>query len=167
MGVMALMIALLLAAQKRAGAFFTPSAAPPTPQPPAKPPTSPAAAPAAAPPAAAKPAPAAKPAAVPWPVATFAKDPKTGKPVPVPTFQMAPGPDLPKFPTGWEADVPPKSEVTKRAGQLLAELWKSGKPGATKVESIGGRWITFQAYAPAKGKRSVVAYRVKGAARAA
>ena len=150
-GTMFVMLALLLAARK------TGAVAPQAPSP-TKPPQPPPATPTAAPAAAAKPAAAPAAPAVPWPVASYATAPG-GKVVPVPTFQMGP---LPAFPSGWEADTPPTKAVTTRAGQLLGELWKSGKPGATKQEQIAGRWVTFQAYAPAKGKRAVVAYRIKG-----
>jgi hypothetical protein len=45
---------------------------------------------------------------------------------------------------------------------LLPTLWKSGKAGATAVEQTAGRWITYQAAVPSKGKRGVVAWRIKG-----
>lgn len=73
---------------------------------------------------------------------------------------------LPAFPSGWEADQPPPSEVVTRAWQLLPELWKSGA-GARKTEFVGGRWITFVASTHAAGKKGVTAFRVKRALQAA
>ena len=69
--------------------------------------------------------------------------------------------DLPPFPSGWEADVPVPSEVQNRAWQLLPQLWKSGKPGAHVIEKTGTRWVAYQAFVPAKGKRGVAAFRPK------
>lgn len=68
---------------------------------------------------------------------------------------------LPPFPSGWEPDVPPPPAVVTRAWQLLPKLWKSGQPGATTVETVKGRWITFQAQRHGN-KKGVTAYRVKG-----
>jgi hypothetical protein len=67
---------------------------------------------------------------------------------------------LPPFPSGWEADNPPPPAVVTRAWQLLPILWKRGR-GATAVETIKGRWITFQAQIHAGNKKGVTAYRVK------
>lgn len=67
---------------------------------------------------------------------------------------------LPPFPSGWEPDVPVRPEISTRAWQLLPVLWKRGK-GATAVETIKGRWITFQAQDHGGGKKGITAYRVK------
>ncbi len=150
MGALAILMFLLLLSQ---GAEAAPA---PTPTPPApRPPTPPTPKPPARPPAAPAPVPAG-PAAPqypeafkPWPVAAPAAKPD------IPA-------GLPKFPTGWEPDVPPPAPVVQRANALLPELWRSGKSGAIKQERTAGRWITYQAYSPAKGKRGVVAYRLKG-----
>lgn len=69
---------------------------------------------------------------------------------------------LPPFPSGWEPDEPPPPAVVTRAWQLLPKLWKSGQPGATVVETVKGRWITFQAQRHAGNKKGVTAYRVRG-----
>lgn len=123
---------------------------PPTPKPPAKPPASPAPAPAT--PLAPMP---------PWPKPTpvIARPQASAKPKPVSTSPAPAG--LPKFPAGWEPDTPPSAAVVARAYALLPTLWKSGKPGAIATEQTEGQWKTYQAYSPAKGKRSVVAYRLK------
>lgn len=134
-----------------------PAAAAPKPKPPASPATSPAMAPAPKAPVAAKP--------TAWPVPGFIVD-KKGRPQLVPGFatdaSQAEAAAAPPFPGGWEAAVPPEPSVTQRATQLLSSLWASGKAGATKLEKLGGKLVMFQAYSPAKGKKSVVAYRVKG-----
>lgn len=67
---------------------------------------------------------------------------------------------LPPFPSGWQFDTPPPSEVVARANALLKQLWAQGA-GTTQQEQTGGRWITYQAAmtGPYKG---VIAYRVKG-----
>ena len=85
---------------------------------------------------------------------------KAAKAVPVSWPQAKPT-GLPAFPAGWEPDAPPPKAVTARAWQLLASLWKGGKPGQTQVEQTGGRWITYQGFVPSKGKRGVAAWRVK------
>jgi hypothetical protein len=51
--------------------------------------------------------------------------------------------------------------VRARAAQLLPELWKTGKPGKTKVEKTGDHWVTYLAFVPSKGKKGVAAYRTK------
>lgn len=79
---------------------------------------------------------------------------------PAPWPQQIPK-DLPPFPAGWEPDIPPPSAVTTRAWQLLPVLWKKGQ-GAIQVETIKGRWITFQAQMHPGNKRGVTAYRVRG-----
>jgi hypothetical protein len=78
---------------------------------------------------------------------------------PLPWPQAKPA-GLPPFPTGWEPDTPPPPPVVTRAWQLLPVLWKKGK-GSTAVETIKGRWITFQAQVHAGNKKGVTAYRVK------
>lgn len=87
-----------------------------------------------------------------------AKASKAAAKAPAPWPQAVPT-GLPPFPSGWEPDEPPPSAVVTRAWQLLPILWKRGK-GSTAVETIKGRWITFQAqmHGPKKG---VTAYRVK------
>jgi hypothetical protein len=85
------------------------------------------------------------------------------KPAAIPvSWPVAAPKGLPAFPSGWEADVPPPAAVSARAWALLPSLWKSGKAGATAVEQTAGRWITYQASVPSKGKRGVVAWRIKG-----
>lgn len=85
------------------------------------------------------------------------------KPAAIPvSWPVAAPKGLPAFPSGWEADVPPPAAVSARAWALLPSLWKSGKAGATAVEQTAGRWITYQAAVPSKGKKGVVAWRVKG-----
>lgn len=85
------------------------------------------------------------------------------KPAAIPvSWPVAAPKGLPAFPSGWEADVPPPAAVSARAWALLPTLWKSGKAGATAVEQTAGRWITYQASVPSKGKRGVVAWRIKG-----
>lgn len=69
---------------------------------------------------------------------------------------------LPPFPGGWEADTPVRPEVTTRAWQLLPILWKRGR-GATAVETLKGRWLTFQAQDHGGGKKGITVYRVKNA----
>jgi hypothetical protein len=95
-------------------------------------------------------------------VKTTAK-PATKKPTVIPVSWPTAAPKgLPAFPSGWEADVPPPAAVTARAWALLPTLWKSGKAGVTTVEQTAGRWITYQGAVPSKGKRGVVAWRIKG-----
>ncbi len=89
-----------------------------------------------------------------------AKKAKAAAAVPTPWPQAKPT-GLPPFPSGWEPDQPPPAAVVTRAWQLLPKLWKSGKPGGTAVETIKGRWITFQAQWHGKGKKGVTAYRTK------
>lgn len=91
-----------------------------------------------------------------------AKKAKAAASAPAPWPQQKPT-GLPPFPSGWEPDQPPPAAVVTRAWQLLPILWKSGKPGGTSVETIKGRWITFQAqwHDKAKKKKGVTAYRVK------
>jgi len=116
---------------------------PPAPKPPPPPPPEPGP----------SPAPAPKPA--PKPVA-----PRKGQVLPA-SFPVAVPKDLPPWPSGWEPDVPvPPSEV-KRAYELLPTLWKSGKPGGKAIEQTGGKWVTYLAFVPSKGKRGVAAYRMK------
>lgn len=144
---LAILLFLLFLSQS-AGASQAPAqpATPSPPKPPARPPTAP-----------------AQPAAplAPWPKATpaIARPQAAPKPQPVSTSAAPAG--LPKFPTGWEPDTPPSAAVVARAYALLPTLWKSGKPGAIATEQTDGAWKTYQAYAPAKGRRSVVAYRLK------
>jgi hypothetical protein len=89
--------------------------------------------------------------------------PTAPKPAAIPvSWPVAAPKGLPAFPSGWEADVPPPAAVSARAWALLPTLWKSGKAGATAVEQTAGRWITYQASVPSKGKRGVVAWRIKG-----
>jgi hypothetical protein len=88
------------------------------------------------------------------------KQVQTAAKAPTPWPQAIPK-GLPPFPSGWEADTPVRPEVSTRAWQLLPILWKRGK-GATAVETIKGRWITFQAQDHGGGKKGVTAYRVKG-----
>lgn len=141
MGALAVLMFLILLAKGADAAQPQPAAAP-APKPPAKPPASP--------PAASPPPYQAPPPMKPWPVAAPAPAAATPSPA-----------GLPKFPSGWEPDVPPPAAVVRRANALLPTLWKSGKPGATATEQTEGRWITYQGYSPAKGKRGVVAYRMK------
>lgn len=79
---------------------------------------------------------------------------------PIPWPQAKPK-GLPPFPSGWELDTPVRSEVSTRAWQLLPVLWKRGK-GATSVETLRGRWLTFQAQDHGGGKKGVTVYRVRG-----
>lgn len=152
MGALAMLMFLLFITQSGgAEAAPAPAPAPPTPKPPARPP----AAPLAPMPPWPTPKPTPKPAAAAKPKPTAAP-----KPTPVSTGPTPAG--LPKFPAGWEPDTPPSAAVVARAYALLPTLWKSGKPGAIKQEQTDGQWKTYQAYSPAKGKRSVVAYRPKG-----
>lgn len=88
-----------------------------------------------------------------------AKKAKAAAAAPKPWPQAKPT-GLPPFPSGWEFDNPPPPAVVTRAWQLLPVLWKKGK-GSTAVETIKGRWITFQAQVHAEGKKGVTAYRVK------
>ena len=88
-----------------------------------------------------------------------AKKVKAAQAAPKPWPQAVPK-GLPPFPSGWEPDVPPPPAVVTRAWQLLPVLWKRGK-GATAVETVKGRWITFQAQIHAGNKKGVTAYRVK------
>lgn len=83
------------------------------------------------------------------------------KKAPAPWRAAAPT-DLPPWPSGWEFDNPPPPAVSTRAWQLLPVLWKSGKPGKRKTETIKGRWITFVAEDHGGGKKGVTAYRIKG-----
>ena len=89
-----------------------------------------------------------------------AKKAKAAASQPAPWPQAKPT-GLPPFPSGWEPDTPPPAAVVTRAWQLLPKLWKGGKPGGTAVETIKGRWITFQAQWHGKGKKGVTAYRTK------
>jgi hypothetical protein len=57
-------------------------------------------------------------------------------------------------------DNPPPAAVQARAWQLLSSLWQQGA-GATKTEQTAGRWITYQAQPMAKGKKGVVAFRLR------
>lgn len=147
MSALPILVFAMLAAQRRQPSGGTPPKPSATP---AATPSAAAATPAAAAATPPKPTPASLPAAKPWPAAAPAAAP--AKPSPA---------GLPKFPTGWEPDTPPSQAVVKRAYALLPTLWKSGKPGATSTEQTEGQWKTYQAYSPAKGKRSVVAYRLK------
>lgn len=143
MSALPILVFAMLAAQRRHPSGGTPPKPSATP---AATPSAAAATPAAAAATPPKPTPASLPAAKPWPAAAPAKPSPAG---------------LPKFPTGWEPDTPPSAAVVARAYALLPTLWKSGKPGATSTEQTDGQWKTYQAYSPAKGKRSVVAYRLK------
>jgi hypothetical protein len=126
-----------------------------------------------------EPAPAPKPApkTVPAPKAVpTAPAPKTApkrataptgtlqtKPPPFTEWPQVPASDLPPFPAGWEPDVPvPPAEVA-RAKVLLPILWKKGL-GTTVVEQTAGKWVTYLAFIPAKGKKGVSAWRVKATA---
>jgi peptidoglycan hydrolase-like protein with peptidoglycan-binding domain len=72
---------------------------------------------------------------------------------------------LPPFPgAGWQYDEPPPAAVVQRAGQLVSQLW-SGGAGTFRIEQTGGRWIAYRAEVVKSGKKGVVAYRVKGAAK--
>lgn len=67
--------------------------------------------------------------------------------------------DLPAWPgSGWVPDVPIGPGVSKRAAELLRELWARGL-GAHKTERVAGRWITFVARRHGQ-KKAVEAYRV-------
>lgn len=144
MGTVAFLLFLILAARgQQQGASSQPSA--PVPRPQNQPP-----------PTAALPPPSAPPAA--QQAAKTAQAKAQQQPQPWPQAMPA---GLPPFPSGWQADQPPPAAVVNRAWQLLAELWKSGKPGAIKTEQTGGRWITYQAQLHAEGKKGVTAYRVR------
>lgn len=91
-----------------------------------------------------------------------------------PQSMPAPGPDtssappwpqavpsnLPPFPSGWEYDNPPPSEVVARAWQLVDPLWAKGE-GAYQQEQTGGRWITYRAEVVKGGVKGVTAWRVR------
>lgn len=87
------------------------------------------------------------------------KQVQTAAKAPKPWPQAKPS-GLPPFPSGWEFDTPVRPEVSTRAWQLLPILWARGK-GATAVETIKGRWLTFQAQDHGGGKKGVTVYRVK------
>lgn len=97
-----------------------------------------------------------KPAPAPAPHAQPAHAPT----VPV-SWPQAPAKDLPVWPAGWEPDTPVPAAVVARAKQLLPELWKSGKAGAKKTEQTAGKWVTYLAFVPSKGKKGVAAFRPK------
>jgi hypothetical protein len=97
-----------------------------------------------------KPTPVKKPSTI-LPASTTAPKP----------WPVANQPTLPKYPNGWEPYVPPAPAVVSRANQLMSELWKAGRAGATKVEQTDGVWVTYVTFAPSKGKRGVAAYRLK------
>lgn len=93
--------------------------------------------------------------------------PEAGVPPPPspPWPQVIPA-GLPAFPgSGWEYDEPPPLPVVQRAGQLVQQLWARGS-GASRIEQTAGRWIAYRAEVVRSGKKGVVAYRVKGTARA-
>jgi hypothetical protein len=101
-----------------------------------------------------------KPTVTPTTHATTVKLPK-GEPQSVKPWPVANKPDLPAYPDGWEPYTPPPPAVVSRATALISDLWKSGKPGATKVEQTGNVWVTYVSFTPAKGKKGVAAYRLK------
>ncbi len=68
---------------------------------------------------------------------------------------------LPAFPGGWEPDEPIRPEIMRRAWQILPALWRRGR-GATAVEQVSGRWVTFVAR-PNGPRKGVGVYRVRGA----
>jgi len=153
-GLLAILILLLLKAQGKAPAAAEPKAEPSEPSKPAakEEPAAPKQEPA-------KPEPV-KPAPKPAPAKPSVKVGPAPKVTPVSWPQVVPK-DLPPFPSGWEPDVPvPGAEVT-RATQLLPVLWKGGKPGAKVVENTAGKWVTYLAFVPSKGRKGVAAYRVK------
>lgn len=86
--------------------------------------------------------------------------PSSAPVVPASWPQAAPT-DLPPWPAGWEADVPVPAAEVARAQQLLPELWKSGKAGAHKTEQTAGKWVTYLAFVPSKGRKGVAAFRMK------
>ena len=86
--------------------------------------------------------------------------------IPAPWPQAMPA-GLPAFPSGWVPDNPPPAAVVSRAWALLAELWKTGSPGAIKTEQTAGRWITYQATYHPGNKRGVTAFRLRDAPAAA
>lgn len=146
MGTVAFLLFLMLAARGQSQ-NQQPTAPVPTPGSPQQPP-----------PTAALPPPSAPPAAQ----QAAAKAQQKAQQQPQPWPQVMPA-GLPPFPSGWQADNPPPPAVVNRAWQLLAELWKSGQPGAIKTEQTAGRWITYQAQLHAGNKKGVTAYRLKGA----
>ena len=81
-----------------------------------------------------------------------------------PAWPAAVPKDLPPFPTGWEPDTPVPAAEVARAKALIPELWKSGKPGATKLEKTGAKWVTYLAFRPKAGMKGVAAYRLKAGA---
>ena len=150
MGTVAFLLFLMLAAKGQSGGFGSPAPQQPSaPVPPAGSPQQP-------PPAAALPPPSAPPAA--QQAAQKAQAKAQAQPAPWPQVMPA---GLPAFPAGWQADNPPPPAVVNRAWQLLADLWKSGKPGAYKTEQTAGRWITYQAQLHAGNKKGVTAYRLR------
>jgi peptidoglycan hydrolase-like protein with peptidoglycan-binding domain len=81
---------------------------------------------------------------------------------PVPWPQIVPS-GLPPFPgSGWVYDEPPPVEVQQRAGQLFSRL----KSGGYVIEQTAGRWIAYRGEKVRSGKPGVVAYRLKGKAKA-
>jgi hypothetical protein len=91
--------------------------------------------------------------------------PATTKPAPAPWPQVVPS-GLPSFPgPGWEFDEPPPKAVSERSRQLLDQLWRGGS-GTFKIEQTAGRWIGYRAEVVRSGKKGVVAYRLKAAAKA-
>lgn len=76
---------------------------------------------------------------------------------------------LPSFPAGWEPYLPLKPAISKRAAELLFQLWRAGE-GSTLTEKTSGEWVTYQAQIHVEGssrKKGVGAYRLKGAAHGA
>jgi hypothetical protein len=114
------------------------------------------------------PAPAPSPAPKPYPVPSHpaahppahAALPAKAPVVPVSWPQAVPK-ELPAWPAGWEPDTPVPAAEVARAKVLLPTLWKSGKPGQRKTEQTAGKWVTYLAFVPSKGKRGVAAFRVK------
>jgi peptidoglycan hydrolase-like protein with peptidoglycan-binding domain len=145
MGTVAFLLFLILAARGQNQTPQQPTAPVPHPGSPQQPP-----------PTAALPPPSAPPAA--QQAATKAQAKAQQQPQPWPQVMPA---GLPAFPAGWQADNPPPPAVVNRAWQLLAELWKSGAPGAYKTEQTAGRWITYQAQLHAGNKKGVTAYRLR------
>lgn len=84
-------------------------------------------------------------------------------PAPPPWPQTVPA-GLPSFPSGWEFDEPPPLAVQQRAKAILQSLWDQGS-GTWKAEQTAGRWIVYRAEVVASGKKGVVAYRPKPAAK--
>jgi hypothetical protein len=71
---------------------------------------------------------------------------------------------LAPWPSGWEPDRPPPPAVVTRANQLIPILWRKGA-GAKTVEQTAGRWITYVA-SPMGKLHGVVAFRQKARANA-